>query len=138
MGDILSTCTWNCVEVIFKKMRLHYLIVSLILAGALLLIFISFSYFVSTFELKQGDGWDIFYILELSTMSVLVGYEMAGIHYLLNESRKAFSGIESGNKNHFEFDNTPYNVLENRLTKSHLYYAFTLLVIMPLLIIDIY
>ena len=128
----MSAYTWNSIEALFEKLGLHYLVVSLLLADILYFIYFSFSYFVAIFELN-----DPYYVLQLSAMSVLVGYEMAGIKYLLIEARKAFSKIKSDEDNYLISIKNAYSILEKRLTKSHRYYAaIIVLIATPPLIID--
>jgi hypothetical protein len=128
----MSTYTWNSIEALFEKLGLHYLVVSLLLADIFYIVYFSFSYFVAIFELN-----DPYYVLQISAMSVLVGYEMAGIKYLLIETRKAFSKIKSDEDNYLISIKNAYSVLEKRLTKSHWYYAaIIVLIVAPPLIID--
>ena len=103
----MSTYTWNSIEALFEKLDLHYLVVSLLLADIFYIVYFSFSYFVAIFELN-----DPYYVLQISAMSVLVGYEMAGIKYLLIETRKAFSKIKSDEDNYLISIKNAYSVLE--------------------------
>lgn len=70
-------------------------------------------------------------------MSALVGYEMAGIKYLLTETRKAFSQIRPGEENYLVSIKSAYSILERRLTKAHWYYAAVIvLIVAPMLVLD--
>ncbi len=100
--------------------------------------YIFFSFFVPSFQLKHDDNFEVFYILELSMTSILLGYELTSIQYMLIETRKAFIETVSKAKASVESIDNAYNIIEIRLTKSYWYYAFTFFVILPLLIIDIY
>jgi hypothetical protein len=118
---------YNWIERMFSKFPINYVYLSIIIILLLYCIFFTFSKYVKIFKLN-----DIYYNIEIMTMCMLVGYEMAGISYLSINIRNTFI--------HISLDNgilsDAYRVLKKRLTKSYWYYALIALVMLPLLAID--
>lgn len=111
------------IEKIFEKIHVHYAIVSMITAGIIYLIYILFSKKVVFFPLE------FFHHMEISVLSFLIAFQLAGIQYLLIEMKEIFDDlIKSADFN---------RKLKQRFYNSRLYYVTISSVIFPFVLIDI-
>lgn len=118
------------VEKLFQKIPVPYPIVSLIVAGIIFSIFIFFSTKVHLLLLE------FFHLLQISSLSILIAYQLAGIKYLLNNMEKTFHKLVLPPKSE-ENVNDLYSNLEHRLTHSYWYYVTVASVIVPFIVIEL-
>ena len=118
---------WIWVERFFKKIPVPYPIVSLASVALIFLIFMFFSGKVTFFP------WEFYHILEASTLSVLIGFQLAGIRYLLDNMKKTFRKITSNTGTNID---KMYIDLSCRFAASKLYYLIISLVIVPFVVIE--
>jgi hypothetical protein len=116
--------SWIWVERIFKKIPVPYPIVSMITAGIIFLIFVFFSTKVRYFNLE------FFHLLAVSTLSILIPYQLAGIQYLLNNIKRIFNDLKLHPKSKISIDDAYVN-FKHRFTNSNWYYVIVASVIVP-------
>jgi hypothetical protein len=121
---------YSWIEKLFKKFPVPYPIVSLIIGGMVYLIFKFFITKVVSFP------WDFFTRLAVSTLSIQIAFQLAGIQYLLNNMKSTFRQLKWFNKSGENIDDF-YVRLENRFYRSHLFYAIVASVIVPKIILEL-
>jgi hypothetical protein len=116
------------IERLFQKIQLPYPITSLIIGGIIFSIFVFFSTKVRLFPL------DFFHLLQISTLSVLIAYQLAGIKYLLNNTERIYQKLNP--KSEVRVGDL-FSNLEHRFSSSYWYYVTVASVIVPFIVIEL-
>ena len=111
----------------FNKLSLNYIISSLIIIVITFSILISFTKVVNSFPLNR------FSLLEISSMSILIGYQSAVIKYFFIHMKPVFNEL----KPLFKGDNyQSYFDSVEKIKKSKLCYFIILLIVLPFIYLE--
>lgn len=118
------------IEKIFRKIPIPYPIVSLFTAVIIFSIYWFFSTKIFYFP------WDFVDRLVVSTLSILIALQIAGIQYVLNKIKKNFMDLLLFPKSVESVDDL-YVKLEHRLYSSYWYYVIITFVIFPFILFEL-
>lgn len=114
---------------LLNKLSSNYQISSLIMSIAIFSIFMLFTTKVKSLPL------DFHTLLEASSLSILIGYQFAGIRYLFSNVRSIFAELMPLFKdNRFK---TYFDSLDNKMKISGIYYPVIILTIIPFVLLEI-
>jgi len=126
--DEVSNEIW--IESFFNKIKKPYPFISLFIAVIIYIIY----WFLST--KIYYFPWDFVDRLVVSTLSILIAFQFAGIQYVLTKIKKDFNGLFLLPNNIDSVDNV-YVEFEKRFYGSYWYYVIVALVIVPFILFSI-
>lgn len=117
------------VKKIFNRLSINYLISSLIISITIFSIYMFF-----TTKVKSYFPLDFNTFLTVSSLSILIGYQLAGLKYLFSNIKPTFVKLKPLFKDGQFQAYSEY--LDKKLQKSKIYYFVIILIVIPFILLE--
>jgi len=136
---MLGRVNWSFVERLFKCVRWDYRLLSGFSGIAVLIILLIFGFETNYYALFKYEYTEIDYgrVLIIISNSILIAMELSGIMYFISQIRRTSKMLDLGRTDDEELK-LLNNDLNNKFTRSMVFWLLVLVILIPLIIMDIF